>query len=120
MNGRSLASPHTRWRRGSWEAVYQNVSAEFVEEKMPSFLSQYLHPAPGPAPPQLPQSHDWTDSAGYSTDIRGPFSGVLGWNNLGSASLARRLSQYVHNKRLLIDMFHHLFTAYKDLEKKCQ
>ena len=98
MNGRSLEPPYRRWRRESWEDIYQNVSSDFISEKMPSFLTSYLTPTPGSGVAKLPRSGDWTDSADFTQDIRGPFSGVLGWNN-NKNILARKLKSYVHNKR---------------------
>ena len=98
MNGRSLEQPYRRWKRESWEDIYQNVSSDFVSEKMPSFLTSYLTPSSVSGAAKLPRSGDWTDSADFTQDIRGPFSGVLGWNN-NKNMLASTVREYTQNKR---------------------
>ena len=51
-------------------------------------------------PNKLPSSGDWTDGAEYMQDIRGPFSGVLGWNNVDSKNiLPRKFRNHIHNKK---------------------
>ena len=102
MNARAFINSRSRrrWTRESWEEIYQNVSAEFVMEKMPSFLDNYLDPKSEKQQNKLPSSGDWTDGADYIQDIRGPFSGVLGWNNVGSKNvLSKKFKNHIHNKK---------------------
>ena len=95
MNGRSFSNA-----RKSWDEIYQNISEEFVMEKMPAFFESYFDPKSDRRARSLPVSGDWTDSADFVFDIQGPFSGVIGWNNqAASRLLPGKLKNHIQNKR---------------------
>jgi len=118
MNGRSFSE--SKWKREVVEELYQNISTTDIQQKIPKFLQSYLDPKVAKSPNQLPSSGDWTDITEYMQDIRGPFSGVLGWDNIGDRNLLfRKLRDNLTNRRLIIAGAHHLLKVYKNAQNLC-
>jgi len=118
MNGRSFSE--SKWKREVVEELYQNISSKEIKRKIPKFVESYFDPKVAESPNQLPWSGDWTDITEYIQDIRGPFSGVLGWDNVGDRNLLfRKLRGNLANKRLIISGAHQLVKVYKNAQQLC-
>ena len=93
--------PRRNWQHESWDDILKNVTTEFIEERMPTYLDKYLSRKAVQLRGILPRSGDWTDSADNQYEDRGPFSGVLGWKPNSVMAISKHLNNFLPNKRYL-------------------